>query len=880
MTLQTGTRLGPYEIVSRVGAGGMGEVFRALDTRLDRTVAVKTLPVELARNSQLRLRFQREAKAISALSHPHICALYDVGEHDGVDYLVMEYLEGETLAERLSRGPLPLKEALRVGIEMAGALERAHREGVVHRDLKPGNVMLTRNGAKLLDFGLAKAASVTTPISAEDPTVQHASTPLTAEGTIVGTFQYMAPEQLEGQQLDHRTDIFAFGALLYEMITGVRAFSGKTRTSLIASIVGSSPRPMAEIAPVTPPELEHVVQRCLEKEPEARWQSAHDIGLELEWIARRAETAEPASRSSRRWAWITGAVTVGAILIAAIASLMAIRSRSTDRDGLALRTHILPPKDKSFEPLMDTLSISPDGRYVTFAVAGDLRLWVRPFDSTEARPLDGTEHSRFPFWSPDSRWIAFFDYQKLKKVSLNGAPPVTICDAPRGRSGTWNKDGVILFSPTATTGIHRVSANGGVPQPVTALDKSRNETTHRWPVFLADGKRFLYFAGTHAETVGSELHAIYLSSLDNPKERTLLTPARSNALIVNDHLLYVRDQLLVAQPFNGRAGRLEGEPFRIAEGIEYDAEYFRGAFAASDGGILVHRTLASPPDASLRWFENGRLGEPLTPSLPLRDLTVSPDRKRVAASVVDRATGLADIWVLDLGSSQQTRLTSTPNDGEESPVWTRDGRQIIFSRHPGFKTGGDIFVVAADGSGAERNLYRTTKETLPRTVTADGRLLFDDVDDQGGGRQADIALLSLSGGAPQPFLNGPATETHASLSPDERWLSYISDEGGAPQVYAASFPSRGSRMQVSPRPALTAAWAGGGVTFLSIDGIYHVPLRVEQGRLIAGPEKKLDIRNPSVVSGEAVTGDLGLMAVRSPDPYEESIAVTTRWLPR
>jgi eukaryotic-like serine/threonine-protein kinase len=874
MTLQTGTRLGPYEIVSRVGAGGMGEVFRALDTRLDRTVAVKTLPVELARNSQLRLRFQREAKAISALSHPHICALYDVGEHDGVDYLVMEYLEGETLAERLSRGPLPLKEALKVGIEIAGALERAHREGVVHRDLKPGNVMLTRNGAKLLDFGLAKAASATTTISAEDPTVQHASTPLTAEGTIVGTFQYMAPEQLEGQHLDHRTDIFAFGALLYEMITGIRAFSGKTRTSLIASIVGSSPRPMAEIAPVTPPELEHVVQRCLEKEPEARWQSAHDIGLELEWIARAAGKLSPrAAGRSRVWLGLAA----GILLLAAAAAWFAGRKFSRPEPLPSSRTHLLAPKGKSLEFVMDTLSISPDGRHVTFSVRGDRRLWIRAVDSMEARPIDGTEDGRFPFWSPDSRWIAFFDFQKLKKVTLNGAPPISLCDAPRGRSGSWNEDGVILFSPTATSGIHRVPAAGGVPQQVTELDAGRKETTHRWARFLPDGKRFLYFAGAHAETVGSEDHAIYLSSLDEPGNRTLVTRARSNAAFSNGHLLFVRDQFLVAQRFDEGRGTLSGEPFRIAEGLEYDAEFFRAAFAVSDRGVLVYHTLVSPPMGELRWLENGTLGPPLTPPLPFRGVTLSPDHKRAAAAVIDRTTGLPDIWVIDLESGRQNRLTNTPGVGDEAPVWTPDGKSLVYSTHQGFQAGGDLVVIAADGSSAPRKLYERTKESLPRSVSRAGILLFDDIDDLGGGRQEDVSMIPLAGGNATPFLAGPLNESRADFSPDGKWIGFIRDGSDGPQVFATTFPDRKANIQISSRVAFVVMWRADGILYADQDAIYHVPVRIEGDRLVVGDERRIPGSEASVISGDAVSGERLLVAVRPSDPYENAVAVVTGW---
>ncbi len=878
MTLQNGTRLGPYEIVSRIGAGGMGEVFRAKDTRLDRTVAVKTLPSELANNTQLRIRFQREAKAISALSHPNICALYDVGEHEGVDYLVMEYLEGETLAERVARGALPLKEALRVGIEVAAALERAHREGVVPRDLKPGNVMLTRNGAKLLDFGLAKAAA-RQPISAEAPTVQHADAPLTAEGTIVGTFQYMAPEQIEGADVDARTDIFAFGTLLYEMITGTRAFSGRTRTSLIASIVASVPRPMAEIAPVTPPELEHVVQRCLEKEPEARWQSAHDVRLELEWIAKSQGTARAVTKQRRRiWPWLAGAIAFVAGALAAYLAASAMRTQQ----GTALQTHVLAPKGHSFSSLMDTLSVSPDGRFVTFSVDNDSRLWVRPLASNEARPLAGTEFGTFPFWSPDSRWIAYFDREKLKKVTLTGAPPVTLCAAGNGRSGTWNEEGVILFSPSATTEIFRISANGGTPQPVTKLDVSLKETTHRWPLFLPDGKRFLYFAGGHQETLGSEAHAIYLTSLDRPKERTLVTRARSNALYARGHLLYVKDQLLVAQPFDLDRGTLGGEPFRIAEGLEYDADYFRGTFAATAGGDLIYRTLVSPPNGRLTWFEGSKPGEPVSAPRPFRHLRVSPDGKRAVAAVTDRSTGLTDLWLFDLRTAQETRLTSTPTEGEESPVWSPDGQQVLFSRHRGFKSGGDLFVIRPDGNGNEQVIYRTTNDTRPRVWAKSGLALIDHADDSSGTRREDVMVLLMEPDSkPRMFLSSEANEALAAFSPDGRWVGYASsDSGRAPQVFASRFPEASSKVQLSPRTAFQIAWFADGVYIGTPQGLFHVPVRVEGDRLIVGAERLVHPPEPLAFSGDFVPGDRQLLAIRTSDPYDDTITVTTDWSSR
>jgi hypothetical protein len=855
----------------------MGEVFRARDTRLDRTVAVKTLPAELARNAQLRLRFQREAKAISALSHPNICALYDVGEHEGVDYLVMEFLEGESLAERLTRGPVPLKEALRIGVEIAGALERAHREGVIHRDLKPGNVMLTRNGAKLLDFGLAKTAAAAPAISAEAPTVQHDHHPLTSEGTIVGTFQYMAPEQIEGAAVDARTDIFAFGALLYEMITGARAFSGRTRTSLIASIVASEPRPMSEVVPVTPPQLEHVVQRCLEKEPDARWQSAHDLRLELEWIAKNADVVAAVRRSRVSvWPWIA----VAAIAIAA--GLAAFVLRRPAPATAVLQTHILPPKGQSFTVVMDSLSISPDGRYVTLAVQGDDRLWLRALDSLEARPIAGTEQGRFPFWSPDSRWIAFFDNSNLKKVNLSGAPPVTLCAAPRGRTGTWSEDGVIFFSPAATVGIHRVPAAGGVAQPVTQLDVSLKETTHRWPVLLPGGK-LLYLAGTHDDAVGSESNALYLTSIDNPKQRTLVSRIRSNVAFARGHLLFVKDQVLVAQPFDVKRGTLTGEPFKIAENVEYDAEYFRGAFATTDEGLLIYRTIASPPEARLAWFDGKVVSAPFGPTLTFRHFALSPDGKRLAASLTDPATEIDDIWVLDLERDTQTRITSTPGFGESRPIWSPDGTQLLFRRHVAFQVGGDLVMAPSDGSGGERVIHKAGKgiENQPTDWARDGRILFTETQDKGADRRDDVMLLQIgSDAAPRRILGGPANERSATFSPDERFIAYVSDEAGAPHAYVAPLADLTRRVQISPRPAFTSLWVAEGICYVGPEGLFLTPARTGPLRAEPGSETLITKIPGNVSTGDVLDPKRILFALVTLDRYDESIVLTTDWQKR
>ena len=503
MPLTSGTRLGPYEILALLGSGGMGEVYRARDTRLDRSVAIKVLPERLSSSEEVRQRFEREARTISQLSHPHICALYDVGRESGIEYLVMELLEGKTLEDRLARGALPTEQVLRFGIEIADALDKAHRQGIVHRDLKPGNVMLTKSGVKLLDFGLAKtlersldatgreqAAAGQHPMAGANvtalPTVV-GSANLTQEGTILGTFQYMAPEQLEGHEADPRTDIFSFGVVLYEMATGRKAFSGTSRASLISNIMKEEPVPVSTIQPMTPPAFDRVVRTCLAKDPEDRFQTAHDAKLQLQWIVEGGSQAgAPAvvvsrRRSRERMAW---SVAAGAILAAGFATLGYVRRAPVET--APIRSSILPPEKTAFEiggEDSGSLTISPDGRRITFVAkdpSGKKLLWLRPLDAVAARSIPGTEGATWPFWSPDSRFIAFFAEGKLKKVDAAGGPPLTVCDAKRGRSGSWNRDGVILFSPDSTVAVDRVSAGGGAATPVTRLDESKGETTHRW----------------------------------------------------------------------------------------------------------------------------------------------------------------------------------------------------------------------------------------------------------------------------------------------------------------------------------------------------------------------------------------------------------------
>ena len=625
MMLATGAKLGPYEITGAIGAGGMGEVYRARDMRLDRIVAIKVLPAHLAGRAELRERFDREAKTIASLNHPHICTLYDTGHQDEIDFLVMEYLEGETLAQRLQKGALPIQQVLQYAIEISDALDKAHRKGITHRDLKPGNIMLTKSGTKLLDFGLAKLAQEAVPATPESqlPTMKSG---ITGEGTILGTLQYMAPEQVEAKEVDARTDIFAFGAVVYEMATGKKAFEGKTQASLIAKILEIDPPPISSLQPMTPPALDRVVKKCLAKEPEKRWQAASDVCDELKWIAEGgSQTGMPApisaSRKSAlgdgRLAWIVAAV----FFLAASALGYFVYSRPAPQQAHAVRFTLFPPDKWSLAgtgavttgataPVM----ISPDGQRVAFvaiSAEGKSLLWVRSLDTLTAQSFAGTEGASAPFWSPDSRSLAFFAGGKLKKIDVSGGPPITLCDAPDNRGGTWNRDGLILFAPTNTSVLQKVSASGGVPAPATVL--GQGELGQIRPSFLPDGRHFLYSTIAPRPGLGGP---IYLGSLDSAERKVLFNANSANALYAQGYLLFLRETTLIAQPFDARRLVLTGDAFPIAERIRTSTSTQPyGYFSASENGALVYQTGAETANSQLLWFDRtgkqiGALGDP------------------------------------------------------------------------------------------------------------------------------------------------------------------------------------------------------------------------------------------------------------------------------
>jgi eukaryotic-like serine/threonine-protein kinase len=819
MTLSSGTRLGPYELIAPVGAGGMGEVYRAKDTRLDRTVAVKVLPAHLSSSGESRQRFEREAKMISQLSHPHICALYDVGNQDGVEFLVMEYLEGETLSERLLKSALPFEQVLRFGVEIADALDKAHRQGIVHRDLKPGNVMITRSGVKLLDFGLAKAIL---PEQSRAVSLSSLPTALTQEGTILGTFQHMAPEQLEGKEADARTDIFALGTVLYEMATGQKAFSGKTQASLIAAIIERVPPAISSISPMTPPAFDRVVKTCLAKDPEDRWQTAHDVMLELKWIAEGGSAAGlPAPvvarrRSRERIAWALLAVVSAMAIVAALA---VIRFRRAASGVGTVRAFIPPPPKSSFQFLgvCGPVTVSPDGRRLAYVrtEAGQPVLFVRPLASLSEQALAGTVGASFPFWSPDSQWIGFFADDKLKKIPATGGPPVTLCAAPEGRGGSWSRDGTILFALRYSP-IYRVDASGGSPAALTKFDVSRKDTTHRWPAWLPDGRRFLYLASPVGTAI--EENAVFLSTLDAKQDRVLLPHISSNVLYASGYLLYVRDGNLMAHPFDAAQARFLGEPSPIVDGVSFDSVFSHAVFSASENGVLAYQAGPANPRIRLAWYDRQgkELAQALEESTGFGAGSLSPDGTRVAMPLLDRLN--CDIWVLDLVRGTRTRLTFDPAI-DRAPVWSPDGTRIAFLSE---RRGQPILLKSANGGGAEEMLLRTEEGAPAKTFvvpgggtagpsswSSDGRFLLFSRD--GAKTKSDVWVLPLFGDRkPFPLVRSDFSDRNGQFSPDGRWVAYVSDESGTLQVYVIDFPQAGGKWQISTNGGSLPRWRPDG----------------------------------------------------------------------
>jgi eukaryotic-like serine/threonine-protein kinase len=877
--LTAGSRLGPYEILALIGAGGMGEVYKARDTRLERTVAVKVLPSDVASSPEQRQRFEREAKTISQLSHPHICALYDVGNQDGTEYLVMEYLEGETLAGRLAKGSLPLEQTLRYGTEITGALDKAHRQGIVHRDLKPGNVMLTSSGVKLLDFGLAKAVQPASQISGLSVLPTQAGANLTQEGTILGTFQYMAPEQLEGKEADARSDIFAFGAVLYEMATGKKAFSGATQASLISSILRDDPQPISQVQPMSPSALDRVVKGCLAKDPEDRLQSAHDVASELKWIAEGSGigVAPPTSVAPHRTSheWIAWGIAALAVTGALAWTLFSVPSTPATMQGL--RVSVLPPDGStSYGPF----AVSPDGRQVAFVATGvDGRdtLYVRSLDSLEARSLLGTDEAAYPFWSPDGASLGFFAKRKLKRIDVGGGPPRDLTDVTDPRGGTWGRDGIIVFAPSGGSGLVRITATGGAVTAVTELDTKRQETSHRWPHFLPDGKHVLFLKRS---PVPSDRFAVEVASLDS-KDRIRLVDAPSPAEYADGRLFFVRGTTLMSQAFDAKGLRVSGDPVSVAEGVWVDIK-IDGLLAFSVAPGLVAYRRGGFASTRLTWFSrDGKLLRTVGPPRVWDRPALSPDGRRIAVEDNDPATNIANVSLVDDATGTASRFTFG-NWNDTSSAWSPAGDRIAFSsdRQGPF----NLYVKPVSGAGEPTLLVSSPNWGYAESWSHDGRFLaYRELDPKTKG---DLWVLPMMGKAkPSAFLNTPANEKGAEFSPDGRFLAYDSDESGLENVYVQTFPASGAKWQASSAGGSSPRWRRDGkeLYYVSPDKrIMAVPITLSQGGLQPGiPHPLFAVSLPPFVLSTreydvSADGERFLVNVPADDAITSPIALIMR----
>jgi eukaryotic-like serine/threonine-protein kinase len=820
MALAAGTKLGPYDIVAPLGAGGMGEVYRARDRRLERTVAIKILPAEFSSDPVRKQRFEREAKTISNLNHPHICVLHDIGHQDGIDYLVMECVEGETLAKRLEKGPLPQEQVLKLGSQIADALDKAHRSSVVHRDLKPGNIMLTATGAKLLDFGLAKPAALVSGATLTAAATQ--TTPVTQEGTVLGTIQYMSPEQIEGKELDGRSDIFSLGAVLHEMLTGQRAFPGKSQLSVASAILEKEPEPISSIKPLTPPTLDHAVRHCLTKEPEKRWQSAADLASELQWIAEAGSQAGlPAPVISprkvrERLAWVA----VGALGIAlALVALGWWRDRTSTPATLPvwLTAQIGSGVTLFTAGRGTSFALSPDGTRLAFIgqSGGDQKphLYVRTLGQLEPIPLLDTDGADDPFFSPDGQWLGFFADGKLRKISVQGGAAVALCDVGDDRGGSWSEDGSIIFDNNLSTGgLFKVSSAGGQAEMLTTLDESAGETTHRYPQALPGGKAVLFTANDQNYGVNFERANIKVYSLASHQSKTLVRGGFYGRYLPSGHMVYVRSGTLFTVPFDLNRLEVTGNPEPVLKGVMTSG---RGdaQIAFSNTGTMVY---LSGPNTGLNvsiysMDGQGKFRPLLETPAPYFTPRFSPDGKRLALAMCEEAEK-CDIWIYDLQRQTPSRITF--GGADFNPAWTPDAQRITyFAREKPGEAG--IYWKRADGAGDAQRLTKAHNPQIRFSWRPDGKVLV--FQERNSATGWDIMTLTVEGdensgwkaSEPKPFLNSPSQEVEPAFSPDGSWLAYSSNESGNFEVYVRPFPGPGGKWQISSG-GCCAKWSGNG----------------------------------------------------------------------
>jgi Tol biopolymer transport system component len=807
MPLHPGEKLGPYEVVAPLGAGGMGEVYRARDTRLGRDVAIKILPKEMSANPARKQRFEREAKTISGLNHPNICVLHDVGSQDGVDYLVMECVEGETLAERLKKGPLPLEQVLRYGAHIADALDKAHRSGVVHRDLKPGNIMLTKTGAKLLDFGLARptaasAASLATLTNAAP------APPMTQEGVIVGTFQYMSPEQVEGKEVDGRSDIFSMGSVLYEMVTGKRAFEGKSQLSVASAILETDPKPISALQPLTPLALDRTIRKCLAKNPDERWQSASDLATQLGWMAESGASAmAPGAKLAlhgKTKNWLAWALS-GALLLLLIGGAAVWGGRESTPKQVMRFSIGLPAADALGGTWYwyPSVAISADGSEIAYVAhrAGASQIYLRAIGDANPRAVSGTDGADIPFFSPDGQWLAFYSGDSLKKVPLAGGPPVTIAKTPF-KGGCWGPDDTIYYG--SETGLMKVAAGGGQPQTIITLDRKSKETDQAFPEILPGGKMLL-FTTRNMEQPSFDEADIAAVKLGSGKRKILIKGGTNPHYVASGHLVFVRAGVLLAAAFDAEKLEVTGAAVPVAENILENPRIGAGQYAISKEGTLVYIAGGvTYGEHELVFVDKAGNAKPLTANKrPYEDFTVSPDGRFIATTIEGPVT---NSWIHDITRDTETRF----NFGIENrdPTWTPDGKHIAYS---GYKDGKyAVFWKSLDGSTPEEPLIlRDDKNVDAWFFSPDGgTLLYAEYQ---FGNEQNIGALPLHDREHARLIFPPQFNVEwAILSPDGKWIAYDSNESGKPEVYVAPYPAIAPRERISTNGGLHPLWSPDG----------------------------------------------------------------------
>ena len=884
MRFSPDTWLGRYQIVSPLGAGGMGEVYLARDPKINRNVAIKVLPVAFSADTDRLRRFEQEAQAAGAINHPNILSIYDVDTHEGSPYVVSELLDGTTLREQLNGNGLPVRKSLDYALQIASGLAAAHAKGIVHRDLKPENLFITKDGRlKILDFGLAKLI--------EQPDGNEAQTDLptrqfnTDPGAILGTVGYMSPEQVRAVRVDHRSDIFSLGTILYEMLSGKRAFHGASKIETLNAILKEEPPELSQSNSQINPALERVVMHCLEKNPDQRFQSARDVQFALEALSgmpsgRTTATVLPLATvqpNKRQWLpWVIAAVLLLGLL-AALPFAIAYLRHTPAQTATAARFFIYAPEKTSFG---GPFAVSPDGLRVVLrgTSEGKTLLWVRDIDSLTAKPLEGTEEAIYPFWSPDSRFIGFFSAGKLKRIEFTGGPAQTICDAADGRGGTWNRDGVIVFAPSPLDSLYKVSAAGGSPVPVTKIDESAREVSHHFPYFLPDGRHFLY-AG---RSVLLENSWILVGALDSNETKRVMNFTANAVYVAPGYLLTMRELTLVAQRFDPDKLELAGDSFPVVEGVDRIPGLGFGLFSVSDTGVLVYRG-GSGGNVDLAWFDRtgkqlGTLGPPAAYNNP----ALSPDEKRLAVSIVDPQVRLtADLWLIDLSSGSRTRLTFDPG-AESCPIWKPDGSVIVF--HSTRDGPLNLYQKAANGAGNEDALLRSENSKSPSDWSADGKFILYEEQNQRTG--SDLWVLALSGEQkPFPFLQTNYVENQGQFSPNGKWVAYTSNESGTYQVYVRSFPS-GGVWQISDNGGGDPRWRHDGkeLFFISLDRkLMSVDIKGDGSTFESSPPKPLfelrvrrlpGPRNYYVVSND---GQRFLVASNPDEVATQPMTVVLNW---